>query len=141
MSKKTRWMGFLAAMTLLGSGCLIVDDEALDLIDGTRGMADLRVDWTIDGSQSSLLCGDYGVSYFRVVVDGYDRRESVVSCRGDQWSTLGEMYYLVEGVYDITVIAYDIDDSRLASASTSLRLRSGRALEHVVVDFSGASLY
>ena len=57
----------LVALSLAATGCLVTVDDELTPgivhvdIDARPLLADLQVDWTIDGSDAPALCSIYGV--------------------------------------------------------------------------------
>jgi hypothetical protein len=103
--KRTRLALFSALLLAVGlaAGCVV------DVDDHGHGpgvfLADLQVDWRIQGSQSTSFCDAYGIDHWIVRVNGPEVREAVVDCRAHYWSSENDFLALTEGSYDISVKA------------------------------------
>ena len=135
----------LVALSLAATGCLVtVDDEltpgiAVHVdIDARPLLADLQVDWTIDGSDAPALCSIYGVQRWEVTLHGPEIRQTMVDCRDNWWSSENDFTALRAGEYRVTVRALDGYDNLVASVATSVGLYDS-APERLKIDFdSGA---
>ena len=128
-------LALLASVVLgLGSaaGCYVdVDDE----YDAVSYLADLEVTWRIAGSQSAGYCDSYGIDHWIVEVRGPESRDVVVDCRANYWSSENDLIALVEGYYEITVVAADALGHALAIQSTHIDLFAEPFLQNVGFQF------
>jgi hypothetical protein len=110
----------LLAMTFLAtSGCYIEDEYYYE--DGVY-LADLQVDWSIQGADSSGLCGVYGINRWIVEAHGPEARTTELNCSKYYWSTENDFAAMTEGTYVITVRAIDHLGHAFAAQSSSITL-------------------
>lgn len=98
------------------SGCLVIDDEYIG--DYYESYVDLRVTWSVDGSDAEYLCDSYGIDTWRVSISGPDARTIEIDCRKYYWSSESDFFSIIEGDYRITVSALDANYRVLATKSS-----------------------
>jgi hypothetical protein len=130
----TLWGALVFGLTL-SSGCYLEVTDNGQPID--TYLADLQVNWTIDGVDAASLCGTYGISRWRVTVSGPDSRSVILDCRSQNWSTESDLFGLAEGHYSIAVTAEDLSLRSLATVSTTFDLMDQGRVESVQIAFYG----
>jgi hypothetical protein len=119
----------LVGIGFLASGCYLeVQDEEIFL-------ADLQVDWTIQGSDAASLCSAYGVDYWLVEVDGPESRTVELDCHVHFWSSENDLLALNEGSYTVRVTALDAFRLPVASQWTSTSLYDTGYLNRLSFNF------
>lgn len=123
----------LIGVGILASGCYWeVHDEGPV---GSVYLADLEVDWTIQGSDAASLCSAYGVDYWLVELDGPESRSVELDCHVHFWSTENDLLALSEGSYTIRVTALDSYRLPVASQWTSTSLYDAGYLQRLSFNF------
>lgn len=134
--KVSRFAGVGALILGLGlfTGCVILDEEPLPDAPGYY-LADLEVNWTVDGSSATSLCDRYGIQSWLVTVNGPEKRTVEVECRIHYWSSESDLYSLTEGKYDVTVTGVDGSGHHISTISTALDLYDDGPLNILDFDF------
>lgn len=117
------------------SGCYI-DDGYPDgyYVEGDY-LADLQVDWTIQGADSAGLCNAYGINRWLVEAHGPEPRTVELNCATYYWSTENDLTAMAEGNYSVTVRAIDHLGHQLAAQSSSVGLYDSGFLHKLHFDF------
>ena len=112
------------------TGCYV------DVVDGEGVyLADLEVNWRIQGSQSVTHCDTFGIERWEVSLRGWESRDLLVDCRAHWWSSENDLLALHEGTYTVTVRAVDAGDYVLATESTQLDLIDQGYLDTLTFEF------
>ena len=122
-----RWKPLSLVMALLLSlglavGCYVEVEDHGPGPSPAPFLADLQVDWRIQGSQSANYCSAYDIASWIVEVNGPEYRESVIDCRAHWWSSENDFLSLSEGTYTVTVTAVDPLGYTLAKQSSVVDL-------------------
>lgn len=124
---------FLAALPLLATGCTSNECDGPDCGGPGVLVADMEVEWSIDGSLASTECDYFGIDHWVVTVDGPEPRQVVADCYDDPWDTGTGLYAIEEGLYNIDIAAVDIDGYDVGGASASIDLIDEGGVEIVSV--------
>jgi hypothetical protein len=104
------------------SGCWL----GLDIDDPYyRPLGDMEVSWSIEGSQSPVLCDVFGVRIWVLEVDGPEHRSVVLRCHGDFWSSENDLASLEVGHYRVQVRAEDEHNQPRAQLEAEVHLDEG----------------
>jgi len=121
-----------ALAAVFGAGCSDDDDFVVITV------ADLQVDWTIDGGSAPQLCDLYGLSHWVVIADGPELRDTAIDCRAAVWNTLSDFYALAEGQYLVTVQAVDLNGFVIAERSAEYPLIDQGVVNTLGFDFTAS---
>ncbi|MBW2732140.1 MAG: hypothetical protein JRH20_07075 [Deltaproteobacteria bacterium] len=124
-------LGLLALMTvgLFANGCVVEDNGG----PGDIFVADLEVEWSIEGGLSSSLCDSYEVDHWVITATGPEQRQHVADCYDDAWDTGTSFYAMEEGRYSINLAVYDFDGYDVGGVSRSLDLEDRGVVEVVTL--------
>ena len=133
MSQRTVIIAAVLGVAVLAVGCHVVVEQ------------DLRVEWSIAGTTARSACTSRGIDHFRVSIDGPELRNSeTINCSG-LWVESQSFRGIREGLYTVTVQAFDSLDRRLGGRTVD-RFVDGALASPVIAqvdlreqDFGGSS--
>lgn len=102
---KTRLLALLA-VAVLPTG--LVGACHIDLL------SDLEVGWSYNGVRDTSICSTYGIARWRVEINGPEPYTFEGACTGP-WDTGVVFYSIIEGGYNVTVMALDSADQLITS--------------------------
>lgn len=123
----------LMALLLAAQGCYLdldVDDPFYVPV------TDLRVHWTVEGSDAPALCGVFGVDRWQVHLTGPERRTVEVDCVQHYWSSENDLLALPTGVYTVELSGLDADGRDRAFRRLKVHLTAPDELREIDVTFS-----
>jgi len=135
MNRRNTGVLLLAAALSLGlvAGCYVEVEDGPHAPVGTY-LADLQVDWRVQGSQSATYCDAYDIEQWVVEIQGPESRRSVIDCRA-HWSSENDFLALYEGNYQATVQAVDGLGYTIASQSTHIDLLDRGVVDTLTFEF------
>jgi len=115
------------------NGCYVETDGPLLVSDAY--LADLEVNWSVEGSDSVRACDLYGIDRWELTVSGPEDRSTIVLCDRDYWSSENDLLALEEGSYTVHLDAIDYDNLVLTSTSEHISLVDRGGVETLTFDF------
>ena len=137
----TRSAVLLGALALTVQAC---DVRPRNEVIIEEAIEDLVVEWSIDGEMGDALCDEFGISSWRVVVEGPESDDLDYPC--GEWDSGPDFVAeqaLPVGMYNIVIEAYDGDQliTQLALPNQRVSDRDSQSPDVISIDFPSADFY
>lgn len=132
-NRTVRRFSLIAALMVGLSGCHLemgIDDPWY------YDVADLEVNWSIDGSTRTSLCEQFGVDSWELQLRGPEPRVVNVDCKRHYWSSENDLLSLENGRYTVHLSARDSAGREIALKTHDVVLSTPDAYVELDLAFS-----